>query len=302
MIKRQLTAMKKIDASSTVKPNIDRIVEKIDEISTLPPVLHRVLSLTADPNARADQLQNILQTDPALTAKILKVANSAYYGATQQVTSIRHAIIFLGFSTVRNLAMATSICDMFKSAEVINAYSREELWKHSIIVALFAQSISQRSGAGIGADIFTAGILHDIGIIMEDQYFHDDFTVIIQDELLAAGGLTSAEKSCFGFDHAELGSRVTHRWRIPEEIVQVIKYHHKPLQAPESYRRSACIAFLADVICSAKKVGYAPQKNAEKADIAGAMEILKFSKEDVVVAVQELPRLLEKARQFFISA
>lgn len=294
--------MTKFDFSSNIKPNIERIVEKIDEISTLPQVAQRILALINDPNTGADLLKDILQTDPSLTAKILKAANSAFYGATQSISSIRHAIIFLGFSSVRKMAMAASICTMFKSSSVINTYSREELWKNSIIVALFAQTMAQRSGSGTEGDIFTAGILHDIGIIMEDQYFHEEFTGIIQDERLPAIGLTGVEKSCFGFDHAEFGGRVAQRWKIPDELVQVIKYHHSPLDAPASYQRAASIVFLADIICRAKKTGYAPQQNAEKAQVSGAMNLLKFHKADIVVIVEELPKIIETARQFFISS
>jgi len=288
------------DFSQDNKPDVMKVVEKIGEVSTLPQVLRRVLNVTSDPNAGAAQLQDILQADPALTGKILKVANSAYYGATQKILNVKHAVVFLGFKTVKNLCIAASVCDMFTSDYQIGSYSREELWKHSLMVAICSKAISQRSGINLGEDIFTAGIIHDIGIIMEDQYFHKDFVRVLEAPHLSDLGLTAVEQEVFGFDHAGLGGRVVAKWRIPAEIARTIEYHHKPQSAPEACRKGAAIIYLSNVICNAKRLGSMPVEKADRSDLNFVLEALSFRKEDVAVIVEELPGEIEKASELFI--
>ena len=220
--------MTDFDITTVEKPDLNKIVAKIHEISTLPQVLKKILDVTADPTSGASDLQDILKSDPAVTAKILKVANSAYYGLVQKVTNVKRAIIFLGFKTVKNLSVAVSVSDMFKSEETIMGYSRGELWKHSVSVALCAKSITRRIGLMEAEDIFTAGIMHDVGIIIEDQYLNEYFKKVLMDTDLAQNGIIETERKILGFDHATLGEKVVLQWKIPEEIATIISYHHKP--------------------------------------------------------------------------
>ena len=282
------------------KVNLEKLLAKIDEVSTLPQVLKKILDVTADENAGASDLQDILKADPAITSKLLKVANSAYYGLQQNVVNIKNAIIFLGFKTVKNLAVAASVCDMFKSQDTVGGYSREDLWKHSVVVAICAKTIAQRAGLKSGEDVFTAGIMHDIGIIMEDQYLHDRFLTLLERTDLNEVGFTKAEMEAFGFDHALFGESITIQWKIPSEITKLIAFHHKPRQAPEDYQQSATIIYLADVLCNAKKIGFVPNQKVDKNELNIALESLNFKKEDVSLILAELPAEIDKARELFI--
>ncbi len=185
--------------------DLDQILDKIKDISTLPHVLQKIFDVTADENAAAYDLQQLLKTDTALTAKILKVANSAYYGLSQKVVNVKNAIVFLGFKTVKNLAVAASVCDLFKSEDSCNDFSLIDLWRHSVCVAVCAKTIAQRAGLQSGEEIFTAGIMHDIGIILENQYFPDEFAAVLTDERLDETGMCACEQDILGFDHAHLG-------------------------------------------------------------------------------------------------
>lgn len=282
------------------KPDLEYTIKKIGDISTLPAILNKILHATADPATGAEYLQHILKSDPALTAKTLKVANSAYYGASQKVITMKHAIVFLGFKTVKNLAIAASVCDMFKSHERINEYSREALWKHSVAVAICAKSIAQRSGLRSGEDIFTAGIMHDLGIIMEDQYLHQHFVRLLQEPQLAERNICAAEQSVFGFDHAKLGSMVAMQWKIPAELCRPIEFHHTPRLAPAAYQTTAAIVYLANVICNAKKIGYVIKDMIDTADLNLVLALLHFQKDDVALIVEELPGEMEKAHELLI--
>ena len=289
-----------LDSPADKKPDINKIVSKIQEISTLPQVLKKILDVTSDPTSGASDLQDILKSDPALTAKILQVANSAYYGLTQTVTNVKRAIIFLGFKTVKNLSLAVSVSDMFKSEQTIMGYSREELWKHSVSVAICAKSITQRIGLMEMEDIFTIGIMHDVGIIMEDQYINNLFKKVLTDKTLQEAGIIETERKIFGFDHAALGEKVVLQWKIPEEIATVILYHHKPRLAPEEFRKSTSIVYLADVICSARKIGAVLNSKVNKPDLDAAMAELNFSKEDITVIIEDLDAEIDRAKDLFI--
>lgn len=292
--------MSPLDYSTDQKLGIAKIIEKISEVSTLPRILQLIIAATADPNAGALHLQNILKADPALTAKILKAANSAYYGVSQKILNVKLAVMFLGFKAVKNLAIAASVCDMFRSGRQINNYSREALWQHSMAVAICAKSIAQRSGLQTGEDIFTVGIMHDIGIIMEDQYLHEDFTGMLNDPRCAECGITEVEHAVFGFDHAQLGARVMDRWKMPEEIYRPIEYHHRPQRAPDAWRMLTAIVYLADVICNATKTGFVLGARVIPADMAFALDVLHFTREDVSIIVEELSHEIEQARDLLV--
>jgi len=292
--------MSGFDFTSEEKPKLESVVNKIEEISTLPQVSQQILKVIADPIAGAEDLQKILKADPALTSKILKMANSAYFSLREKVDNVKKAIVFLGFSSVKNLAMASSVCDLFKSKKSINGYTREELWKHSVVVALCAKSIALRAGLKVGEDIFTAGIMHDIGIIMEDQYLHDGFVKVLSDPSLKELDFINAEQSIFGFDHTTLGAHVAEQWKIPEQIAIIIGNHHYPRRAPEQFRESTAIVYLANIISKAKKIGFSSKTEIKKTDFMWAMEVLNFKNEDVSLIAEELPQEMEKAQELLI--
>ena len=288
------------DFSSSHKPHLSDVVTKVGDISTLPQILRKILDVTSDPTAGAAELQDILKADPAITSKMLKLANSAYYSLPQKVLNIKRAVVLLGFKTVKNLAIATSVCDLFKSKGKINNYSREDLWKHSVVVAVCAKSIAQSTGLKIGEDIFTAGIMHDIGIIMEDQYFNADFIRVLENPSLEEVGLIEAERTVFGFDHSSFGEKIALQWKIPKEIAEIIASHHRPRLASENQRKPAAIIYLADVICTARKIGLCLNKKVNKTDFNFAMDTIDFKKEDISVIIDELPREIEKAKNLFM--
>ncbi|MFC1592197.1 HDOD domain-containing protein [Thermodesulfobacteriota bacterium] len=282
------------------KPNLTRVVDKIDDLSTLPQVLRKILDITADPNAGAADLQDILKSDPALTGKLLKVANSSYYGLREKVTNVKNAVVFLGFKTVKNMAVAASVCDMFKSDEKISGYSRVELWKHSVAVAVCAKSIAQRAGLKIGEELFTAGIMHDIGIIIADQYLHEHLCAVLESPERQETPFCELEKKLLGFDHAALGEKVAQQWKIPEDISRIIGFHHRPHMCPESHRIHSTIVYLSDVLCNAKQIGFIVNAQVDKERLGAALEDIKFQKQDISIILEELPRELDKAKELFI--
>ena len=128
-----------------IKPSLESTIRKISSVSTLPHVALKIVELTSDPTSTAADLESVIRSDPALTARLLKMSNSAHFGLSERILEIRKAVIFLGFKTVKDLALSASVCELFRNSTQIGRYKRTDLWKHSIGVALCSKAISQKS-------------------------------------------------------------------------------------------------------------------------------------------------------------
>jgi putative nucleotidyltransferase with HDIG domain len=285
--------------SKNKKTPLSRVVQEITEISTLPQILSSIQEIASDSESSATELDEALETDPALTSRILQMANSTYYGSSQKVGSVKRAIVILGFDEVKKIAIAASVCDRFQSSEIVNGFTREGLWQHSVAVSLCAKIIAQRLGVANEEHVFTAGIMHDIGIIIEDQHLHNEFLRVLRDPSLDEMGLVEAENTVFGFDHAELGGQVAKNWKIPEDICNMITFHHRPLSMDDKSSRDPSIIYLADIICNAKKIGFIPNKKAESEDIFSVLETLGLQKRDIVSISEKLTKEIRKAGDLF---
>ena len=277
-------------------PNLDEVVRRIDEISTLPHVAMRVIEVANDPDSGAADLKQIMESDVSLSAKILRCVNSSAYATRSKITNLQHAIAYLGLKEVRNLAVTVSVSKLFKEEESIGAYSRSQLWRHLVSVGICARLIAMRRKFDDFEDIFLAGLLHDIGIVLEDQHVHEPFCEVIR-LLDPAKTLASVELENLGFAHTVLGARVAETWNFPEPITDAIRHHH----ASASYRGDhvdtvRCVE-VANLLCTLKgisSVGLKLLKGSQPA-LAG----LSLTKEDVGVLVNDLDREIELHANLF---
>lgn len=276
-------------AQSIGRPSLDDVVRRIDQISTLPHVALRVMEVARDPDAGPGDLKRAMECDAALCAKVLRCVNSAAYGLRTKVTNLQQAIAYLGMKQIRNLAMAAQIADLFKSDEAIGPYRRTALWRHLVSVGVCGRLIAMRIRFSAFEDVFLAGLLHDIGLILEDQHVHAGFVKVLE----SADGsrpLIQVEQEHLGFDHTTLGLRLAEQWRFPEGARAAIRYHH----ASELYRGDARIVLLcvevANAICTLKGISSVGIKWARLG--RGTLEDLSLSKDDLVVIAQDLDREL----------
>ncbi len=205
-----------------------KIYSKIDELPTLPAALPRLLSLIEDSRTSSSQIAEVISRDPALTSKILKVANSAYYGFQQQIAGLDRAVPLLGFNMVRSLALSLSVIHSLPSDAKSSHFSREGLWLHSLTVALMIQELAKRLNKGDGSVyLFIIGLLHDIGKIVFDQFFTDLFQQALEDCVnTGQRGIHLAERRVIGIDHGEVGAMLLTRWKLPDVISAPIAAHH----------------------------------------------------------------------------
>ncbi len=256
----------------------------------------KILEVANDPNSSAIDLKEVIESDAALGARILRCVNSSAYAIRDKVTNLQQAISFLGLRQIRSLALTASVAEMFAKEETIGAYRRCDLWSHLVAVGICARLIAMRQKVSDFEDAFAAGLLHDIGIVLEDQYVHGPFCRMIQ-SLQEGTTLSEAERIHLGFDHSRLGARVAELWRFPDSVKAAIGYHHMSA----SYRGSditivRCVE-VANLICTVKgypSVGLKLVKASQP-----ALSALSLTKEHIMVLAKDLDGELAKHAALF---
>jgi len=200
-------------------------VQKVKDLAALPQVVHQIIHLTNNPNASVKDLERLISIDQGMSMRVLNTVNSAYYGFSRKIASIKDAVVLLGFKAVRNLAMTVSVFDLFVGKTDRQNLRRGKWWRHSIDTALCARLIASQV-AGVSPDeAYTAGLLHDIGKPLLDRYGDAPYEQV---EDLVAQGVPelTAERQVYGCDHAEVGRAVSQHWGFPEKLVEAIGCHH----------------------------------------------------------------------------
>jgi putative nucleotidyltransferase with HDIG domain len=192
-------------------------------LPTIPTVLAKILQLVDSESSNGKELITIIERDQALTGKMLRLANSAFFGQSRRVATIPRAVVLLGFSTVRNLALGVKVWDALGSGIARNRL--EELWLHAVAVAAATKAIAARLRTGDPDEAFTAALLHDVGRLVLAMRFRDDYW-------RAVGGsaesepVAAMEAASFGIDHAEVGGWILEAWSLPPAIVEAVRQHH----------------------------------------------------------------------------
>lgn len=204
---------------------VRRAVEKLDSLSTIPVVLTQILRVTGDPSSPPERLFEIISRDQAIAAKVLKMANSPFFGHSGKIGEIEQAIILLGYDRVRSIALSISVVTMFSMKGDRNL---RNFWAHSFEVAFIAAYIADSATIVSSQTAFLAGLLHDIGRLIFYKLYRDHYRSI-----LGTDDLLEKEMAIFGCDHAEAGGWFAKKNKLPVEQVLAIQYHHAPSQAKE---------------------------------------------------------------------
>ncbi len=275
---------------------LETIVGRIDDISTLPHVALRVMEVANDPKSGAADLKEAVEGDAAFSARVLRCVNSSAYGTRTQITNLQQAVAYLGLKQIRNLAMTASVSDLFKRDAKIGTYRRSGLWRHLVSVGLCARLIAMRRKVRHFEDVFVAGLLHDIGIVFEDQYAHGQFRSVIQ-SLDTRKTLAESEREQLDFDHTTLGERVADNWGFSERIKAAIRYHHTSADYEgEEIDVVRCIE-VANVICTLKGISSVGLKLVEPSQ--AALEGLSLGREDLLVMDEDLDKEIDRNARLF---
>jgi putative nucleotidyltransferase with HDIG domain len=243
-------------------------LKKVEKLPTLPGIAMKIIQTANNPKSAADDLSRIILSDISLSAKVLKMVNSAYYGIRNKVASVKQAIVILGFNTIKSLALSTAIMDKFATSGDIEGFSRGAFWKHSLGVAITNKVIARRvvKQRDLEENFFMAGLLHDIGKIILDQYFHEDFLRVLGHMRGTGLSFYKSELEVNGLSHAEIGGMLASQWQLPDELVAAIRFHHTPENRTDHATIIAATHF-ANILAKTKGYG-----SGGDSDISGLCE------------------------------
>ncbi len=229
-----------------VQNKTQTIMNTIDSFPVLPSVVTRVMEITADPDSSIDDLMRVIQTDPSLTASILKIANSALFGHVMAVASLQEALMILGFNEIQNIVLTKAVFNSFKQINTHKWFDIRRFWEHSFLCGLAAKIISSKTPLAKN-ELFISGLIHDIGKLVIYLSQPEDFKRIVEASFELNFRTTEAEKKIVGITHEEIGASLLKRWMFPQNLLTAVEFHHRPENATQM-TSFAIVIFLADYI------------------------------------------------------
>ncbi len=222
-------------------------LDRIDSVPMLPAMVSRVLGMMDDPNVTAYRLADVVSKDQSLVSSILRIVNSSYYGFHWRISSVSQAVVLLGFRTIRNLVLATSVINTFGAQSQHSAFDRRLHWKHSIACATGAALLARTWRCCDVEDAFLSGLVHDVGRVIMDQLAPEEFAAALR--LAREENLTlfEAERQIFDITHAEIGRHIALKWSFPEPVANAIAHHHAS-PGPASWTKLSAVVHTADMM------------------------------------------------------
>ena len=276
---------------------LDALVRQVRDLPALPDAVVRVMHATDDPKAGLTDIAKALISDQALAARVLKLANSAYYGSSRRIATVTDAVVILGMRTTRNLVMATGCQEMLEAAVAGYALPRGALLRHSLACASAAQALAKRTKYRGLEEAFVAGLLHDLGKVVMNTYLREQFIQVLVRVAAGEGTYAEAERTVFSFDHAEAGACLLERWNLPSSLVAAVRYHHTPLEAPGD-SPLPCLVHVADAICMTLGIGLGLDGLAYRLQ-PEALSVLQLTPSDFEEVVSQTCDMLAEAEPLF---
>ena len=229
------------------KERVAKIAENADRLPSLPSIVLKLMDVVNSSNSSADDAAKLIDKDPALTSKMIRLANSAFYGIPRSISSVSSAVVILGFNTIRSLVLSASVAKMFDGKHSLDM---DRFWKHSIVTAMTAKIIVRHLMSVRMMDpesAFCAGMLHDIGKLIFSQYMSEDYAAVRDYAKEREVSLFEAEDTLMGINHARMGKILADKWSLPLDLEYALVCHHDPQKASDaSYLVN--IIHLADII------------------------------------------------------
>lgn len=269
---------------SEKRKEVKRKLRKLEGLPTLPPIVQRLNRMIEDEKTSIHQIADLIEKDQIITTKILRLANSAFYGFPKKVSTVQNALMLLGINIVKVLIITSSIFDIIYKEDV-------NLWEHSIGVAACSKILAERLELKEPQEVATAGLLHDLGKIVEKVSFKEDYKKIL--ELVQNNkDPLKAEKEILGIDHAEIGSFLMRIWNIPDRLIEAVDAHHE-LEKAKKFKKEAAIVHLSNVLVHARGYGSSLYKKVPLLQ-EKALKILKLNIFEIKEIFFKLePRLYE---------
>jgi putative nucleotidyltransferase with HDIG domain len=233
---------------------IDDYLTNLRHLPPAPRVVPELMRLLNQPDVESGRVVKMISYDPSLTANVLRICNSAYFGSGTPTSDLQEAVTRLGFQQVYQLVAAATGARMLSPAQLGYGLEQGELWKHSVASAVAAQIIARKTGDNENL-VFTATLLHDIGKIVLAQSLNGVYAKVIRETEINQQSLLDAEKKVLGVNHAEVGGQLLERWKFPPNIVAAVWFHHYPKGAG-AHQRLASLVYLGNMIAFFMGHGY----------------------------------------------
>ena len=205
---------------------LSKRLDKTRELPTLPSVAIQVNQMLEDIETPAQQLARVIELDQAIAPKLLKLVNSAFFGFSSKVSSVSHAVMLLGFNTVRNALLSITVIDILGVQKKLPGFDIRQFWRHAVGVAVSTSHLDKQTGGRHRESAFTAGLIHDIGKIVMAQFFPEQMALVLEDTGKQQINFLEAEKRYFAMGHAAMGAYLAKRWNLPDAMTQAVKRHH----------------------------------------------------------------------------
>lgn len=270
----------------------DRIRSQIKDLPPLPKVVNRLVKVVGDDRSNAEDVTKVLAGDQALTAKVLKLVNSSFYGQSGEIATITRAVVVLGFAAVRNLALGLAAGGALKRAG--GAEYQRRFWTHALATACAAEALAGRGNGGVDPEeAFVAGLLHDIGHPVLALAAPAEFA-----EVFAGGpdALVAREEAVFGLGHAKAGQMLLRQWKLPEHLGEVARFHHHGKICAKGDAPLVTAVCLADLLASVLDTGF--ERTADDPDLATLAGIAGLNLADLPALLADAAARMEERRGF----
>ena len=263
-------------STATLPQNNTLVAEalrKVTNISTLPEVTANIVATVEDPKSTAASLHKIVAHDPALATRILKVVNSAFYGLPGQIGSVERAIVLLGLNAIKNIAVATSLGQLFRSVKLCEGFTAKDLWTHCIAVGVTARELARQMKVPIADEAFLAGLIHDTGLLVSLQVWPDKLKQACEAARTTERDFCEIEREIVGVDHQQLGQGIAELWKFPRSCQLVAGYHHQPIALSDNNRLLVTLVFVADTLCCKQNRGFNLTALRQKYEDGGILDV-----------------------------
>jgi predicted Zn finger-like uncharacterized protein len=270
------------------------ILRSLGDLPAMPHIVQKAQDIIANPDSNLNELSRLIEIEQAIATRVLKLANSSYYGLSGKVFSVQHASVLLGYKTLGELITVAGISSLMGKNLKGYDLSSEDLWRHSIAVAVGSRIIASRKDLEFGNEAFFAGLVHDAGKLVLDQHVYDrkdDFEIFMGN---GQHTFLSAEKEILGFDHSEIAFELCQKWQIPSNQSVAVKFHHYPSKSEGN--ELAYILHMAD--CIAMMNGYGAVQDSMMYQMEeGTLEFLALQDKDVDDIQTQILESVEKMLQ-----
>ena len=242
------------------RESIDTLVARVGDLPAMPTIAVKVMEMIGDPSTSAARLQSMISKDQALTAKVLKIANSAMFGVPRDISTLSHAVVILGFSTIRSIVLAASTRSLYSGMKGQRGFSAKLLWEHSLASASVARQIAKAVKGVDVEEAFIAGLLHDIGKNVLNNNFPTEYSDVVRDVYNSGKQFQEIERRILGFDHTQVGALLARKWNLAVALEEAVLHHHSSERAEINPELTAVVS-LANLVTV--KLGIGPTRNIE---------------------------------------